>query len=168
MPVFSSWVEAEEEMGTWKVLHPDLLQGSELRPLMLSSAKKLSSFSLWELGQLLPMAISTKWDSSQSGQPCNKKNKDAAGYEAGELIFVLWRLDCCAVVEILVLSMCSLFRTRILSEGFKTWKLVLPLTLRVPFIKRDLWGWTPLFGQRTFVFLNKLFFYFGKEKNWSK
>lgn len=56
-----------------------------------------------------------------------KKIRDVAGYEARELIIVLWRLDCCALVEILVLSTHSLFRTRILSEGFKTWKLVLPL-----------------------------------------
>lgn len=56
-----------------------------------------------------------------------KKLRDAAGYEAEELIIGLWRLDCLAVVEILALSTCSLFRTRILSEGFKTWKLVLPL-----------------------------------------
>lgn len=97
-----------------------------------------------------------------------KTIRDAAGYEAGELIIVLWRLDCCAVIEILVLSTCSLFRTGILSEGFKTWKLVLALIFEGVIhktwpVRVDTVIWT-----ENFCFLDKLFFYFGMGKNWSK
>lgn len=42
--------------------------------------------------------------------------------EAKELVIGLWRLDYLAALVILALSTCSLFRTRMPSDRFKTWK----------------------------------------------
>lgn len=53
-----------------------------------------------------------------------KKPIDAVGYEAKELVIGVWRLDDLAALAILALSSCSLFRTRVASEGFKIWKYI--------------------------------------------
>lgn len=102
-----------------RVSHPDLLQGSELR---LTVPSKLGSFYLRELQvQLLPMSLSAKSVSSQPGQPHDKKSQMqlVMGQRSWLLAYGDWTL---AAREVLALCTCSLFRIRVPSEGFKTWK----------------------------------------------